>query len=185
MDTRVYFVRHARPDFSVKDELRPLTKEGLEDSKKVTKALSNLNISTIYSSPYIRAMDTLKDFAEHQGLEITPINEFRERSVGDWVDDFKTYSQKQWDDFDYKLATGESLKEVQARNIDALNKVISKNFGRSIVIGTHGTALSTIINYYKPTFGYDGFWSIIDKMPYILCFNFDGLTLVSIEEIEI
>jgi len=29
--------------------------------------------------------------------------------------------------------------------------------GKNIVIGTHGTALSTIINYYDSTYGYDDF----------------------------
>lgn len=48
---RVYFVRHAKPDFSVKDELiRPLSPEGIDSSKKVKKFLKDKNISRIYSS---------------------------------------------------------------------------------------------------------------------------------------
>lgn len=80
---------------------------------------------------------------------------------------------------------GESLIEVQVRNVNALFDIISDNLGKNIVIGTHGTALSTIINYFDPSFGYDGFCNIRDKMPYILCFTFNDLNLSSITEIEV
>jgi len=48
--TKVYFVRHALPDFNVHDDLlRPLTQEGTEDSKKVTEFLLNKNIDKVFS----------------------------------------------------------------------------------------------------------------------------------------
>jgi 2,3-bisphosphoglycerate-dependent phosphoglycerate mutase len=186
MKTYVYFVRHAEPDISIKDDLiRPLSKKGAADARKVTKALSDKKITAVYSSPYKRAVDTVRDFAESNGFDIIQINDFRERSNGEWVEDFKTYSKNQWKDFDFKLSKGESLGEVQRRNITALFDVIKKNTGKSIAIGSHGTALSTIINYFDPSFGYDGFWGIIDKMPYIMCFEFDGMKLECMKEIAI
>lgn len=186
MITNVYFVRHAQPDISIRDDLtRPLTKKGLEDTKKVTKALIDKNISSVYSSPYKRAADTVRDFVDTVKLDIIMDDNFCERRVGEWVEDYKSYSQKQWEDFDFKLQDGESLREVQKRNINMLLQVIKDNMGKNIVIGTHGTALSTIINYFKPSFGHADFWGIIDKMPYILCFRFNGLDLEYIEEIKI
>jgi 2,3-bisphosphoglycerate-dependent phosphoglycerate mutase len=186
MKTNIYFVRHAEPDFLIKDDLiRPLSDKGLADTKKVTVSLLDKNISVIYSSTFKRAVDTIKDFADYMGFEIITNQDFCERKVGEWVDDFKSYSKNQWEDFDYKLENGESLKEVQARNVSGLLEVIKNNCGKSVVIGTHGTALSTIINYFKPSFGYDDFWGIIDKMPYILCFKFDDEKLEGIEEIAV
>ena len=185
MKTFVYFVRHAEPDFSIKDDMiRPLSEKGIVDTKKVTKVLANRRITAVYSSPYKRSVDTIKDFTENNGLEIITNHNFRERGVGEWVDDFKAFSQKQWGDFDFKLVDGECLREVQERNISALFDVLKTNVGKNIAIAIHGTALSTIINYFSPTFGYNEFWSIADKMPYILCFEFDGLNFVAIEEIE-
>ncbi len=184
--TKVYFVRHAQSDFSIKDDLnRPLSEKGIEDAKRVTNILIDKNITSIYSSPFKRAVDTIKDFAESTGLDIKINDNFRERKVGEWVEDFKAFSQKQWEDFDFKLAEGESLRQVQERNISALFDVIKNNFGKNIAIATHGTALSTIINYFNPGFGHADFWNIIDKMPYILCFRFNGMELESIEEVEI
>lgn len=185
MITNVYFVRHAKSDIRVKDDLtRPLTEEGVEDSKKVTTYLMNKKISVIYSSPYKRAVDTIKDFSDNMKLEIITNNNFCERRVGAWVEDFKSYSQKQWEDFDFKLTDGESLREVQERNIAALFEILKDNMGKNIAVGTHGTALSTIINYFRSDFGHADFWNIIDKMPYILCFKFKNMNLESMEEIE-
>jgi 2,3-bisphosphoglycerate-dependent phosphoglycerate mutase len=186
MKTRIYFVRHAEPDFSIKDDLtRPLSEKGMANAKKVTISLMDKNITAVYSSPCKRAVDTVKDFASAISSEIIIKNDFCERKVGTWVDDFKTYSRKQWTDFDFKLTGGESLREVQTRNISALLSIIKDNDGKNVAIGTHGTALSTIINHYNPAFGYDDFWNIVDKMPYILCFEFDDMNIGGVKEIAI
>lgn len=186
MKTKIYFVRHAEPDFSVKDDMiRPLTERGTKDTKKVTSSLIDKDITYVYSSPFKRAVDTIKDFAETMNFEIKIDNDFRERIIGEWVEDFKAFSKTQWEDFEFKILHGESLKEVQERNIAALLRVIDNHYGENIAIGTHGTALCTLLNYFDPNFGYEEFWDMVDKMPYILCFNFDGSELEKIEEIEV
>ena len=52
--------------------------------------------------------------------------------------------------------------------------VLRNNQEKNIVIGTHGTALSSIMNYYKPEFGCNDFLRIIDWMPYIVEMDFEG-----------
>ena len=140
MKTKVFFVRHAQPDFSIRDDMtRPLTEKGIKDSRKVTNILMDKNIISIYSSPFKRAVDTIKHFSEKMDLEIKAIENFRERNVGEWVEDFRTYSKRQWEDFNFKISNGESLKEVQERNSEALFKILAESHGSNIVIGTHGT----------------------------------------------
>ena len=182
--TKVYFVRHAKPDFNVHDDLtRPLTGEGIRDSKKVTEFLLDKYITKVFSSPYRRAIDTIKDFAERAGLEITIVDDFRERKIDSvWIEDFDEFSKKQWGNFKYKLSDGENLMEVQNRNIAALQQILKNNIDGSIVIGTHGTALSTIINYYDKKFDYKEFQRIRYYMPFIVCITFDGQADVKIEE---
>ena len=79
----------------------------------------------------------------------------------------------QWNDFTYKLSDGECLQEVQTRNMSALQQVLNKYAGKNIVVGSHGTALSTIINYYDHFFGYNDFEKIKNVMPWIVEFVFD------------
>jgi 2,3-bisphosphoglycerate-dependent phosphoglycerate mutase len=182
--TKVYFVRHAKPDFSIKDDLvRPLSEDGINDCKKVTEFLLDKKITKAFSSPYKRAIDTIKDFTESVDLKIEIIDDFRERKVDNvWIEDFNKFAKDQWSDFNYKLSEGECLNEVQNRNINALMKVLKENTDENIVIGSHGTALSTIINYFNKAFGYTEFERIKNLMPFILCFTFDGQDVADIEE---
>lgn len=107
-------------------------------------------------------------------MEINLIHDFRERKVDSgWIEDFTSFAKMQWEDFTYKLSDGECLQEVQTRNVSALQQALKKYAGKNIAVGSHGTALSTIINYYDPSFGYAGFEKIKGKMPWIVEFVFD------------
>ena len=55
----------------------------------------------------------------------------------------------------------------------ALKELLERYRGRNIVIGSHGTALSTIANYYDHSFGYQEFADMKDKMPWIVELVFD------------
>ncbi len=172
--TRVYFVRHAQPNYeNHNDALRELTPKGLADRRRVTAFLMDKQISAALSSPYRRAVDTIRDFADTVGLEIEIVDDFRERKIDSvWIEDFRSFSQKQWADFSYKLSDGECLGEVQRRNIAALNAAVEKHRGENIIVGSHGTAISTILNYYDPSFGFADFERIKGKMPWIAEFDF-------------
>lgn len=182
---KIYFVRHAKPDFSVHDDLtRPLTDKGIIDSKKLCEFLKEKSINKIYSSPYKRAIDTIKELSQNLNIKIEVVDDFRERKISNiWIEDFNKFSKSQWENFEYKLNDGESLNEVQSRNIKALHKILNENSNQNIVIGTHGTALSTIINYYDKTFDYLSFTKIKDIMPFIICMEFEKTNVLNIDYI--
>ncbi|WP_026496355.1 MULTISPECIES: histidine phosphatase family protein [unclassified Butyrivibrio] len=182
--TRVYFVRHAEPNYDNHDDYnRELTPKGMEDRKLVTTFLSDKNIDVVLSSPFKRAVDTVADFAEKKGLSIETIDAFRERRVDScWIEDFAEFTKRQWSDFDYKLSDGECLREVQDRNIAALDTVLEKYKGKNIVVGSHGTALSTIINYYDNSFGHEDFEKIRLVMPWIVEFVFNDKKCITINK---
>lgn len=181
--TTVFFIRHAEPNYDNHDDLsRELSQKGLEDRKRVTSFLLDKNIDVVLSSPYKRAIDTVSDFAQQKRMDITVVEGFRERKVDNvWIDDFNAFCEKQWNDFSFKLSDGECLQEVQIRNIAALNRVLAEYKDKNIVIGSHGTALSTVINYYDKSFGYSDFTRIRYLMPWIVEFVFDENTCVEIQ----
>jgi 2,3-bisphosphoglycerate-dependent phosphoglycerate mutase len=192
--TTVYFIRHAEPNrTSVNnnefvDAVYPLTDKGLADCALVTYFLRDKNINAVLSSPYKRSYDTVAHYAKEAGLEIEIIDDFRERRVTFdhiWVEDFKGYSGKQWADFSYKLEDGESLHEVQTRNITALRGVLTRYARKNIAVGTHGTALSTIIRFYDPSYGINDFLDMAGRMPWAVKMAFDGERCVEIEKIDL
>lgn len=176
---RIYFVRHAQPDFSHYIDLtRPLTEEGKKDSEAVTEFFKDKAIDAFYCSPYKRSIDTIKGAASFHKIEIITDNRLREREKGPNGNKHGMF-QKRWADHNYHEEGGESISMVQKRNIEALKEILEDNEGKTLVIGTHGTALSTILNYYDKEFGCEDFLRIIDWMPYIVELDFEGDVLIS------
>ncbi len=184
--TTVYFIRHAQSERFVRDDrTRPLTAEGMNDTKRITEVLEKAGIQHIISSPYTRTIQTVTDLSEKLGLEIETDEDFRERNAGQWHgENFLEFIRSQWEDFSYHILDGECLADVQKRNINALKKWVEKYKGETIAIATHGTALSTMLNYFDSSFGYDNFMRIIDFMPYVvkICID-DEFNAVSVDEI--
>ena len=176
---KIYFVRHAQPDFSHQTDLtRPLTTEGKKDSEAITEFFKGKSVDAFYCSPYKRSLDTIKGAADFHKKEIIMDYRLRERGKGPNGNNYGMF-QKRWADHDYHEEGGESIGMVQKRNMEALKEILRANDGKTLVIGTHGTALSTILNYYNNDFGCEDFLRIIDWMPYIIELDFEGDKLVS------
>jgi len=159
-----------------------LTEEGLEDSIKVAEILKDKQIDVFISSPYRRSYDSIKKAAESYGMEIQTDERLHERKAGKDGNNHEMF-KKRWADFTFAEKDGESIGAVQKRNIEALNEILEKYDGKNIVIGTHGTALSSIINYYDKTFNGESFMKIINFMPWILKMEFDGEKFLSKEDV--
>lgn len=183
--TTIYFIRHAEPNYNNPDDFsRELTQKGLQSCKDLVNLFSQIHLDAFYSSPYIRALETIKPLAEHRRKTIHRVDDFRERKITDhWIEDFADFTEKQWADFNYRLPGGESLSQVQERNIRALETILQEHPDQTIVIGTHGTALSTIINYYNPEFLLADFQRIKHIFPWVIACEFQGLSCRSIIEI--
>ncbi len=69
-----YFVRHAkagsRGHWQGDDRLRPLSKKGVKQAGELIDVFKPFNVSAIYSSPYLRCVQTLEPLAQDRGLEI-------------------------------------------------------------------------------------------------------------------
>ncbi len=181
--TKVYFVRHAQPEHDHEDDrTRPLTAEGIVDSRIVLEILKDKEIDAFYCSPYKRSISTIQETAEYYRRGITTDERLREREKGLNGNGYGMF-QKRWADLEYHEEGGESIGMVQRRNIEVFKEILEANDGKNIVIGTHGTALSSIMNYYMPEFGCDDFLRIIDWMPYIVELDFEGQNFVSLSEL--
>ena len=188
--TTIYYVRHAEPERSADsmytDRTYPLTAKGVKDRKLVNDFLLDKNINVILSSPFKRAADTVAELAKQLGLEIELVEDFRERAITDkWLgtDEFMKFARTQWEDNTYKLPDGESIAEVQERNLTALRDVLYRHNGKNIVIGGHGMALSSLLLHYDKGFGYDQHIGM--PMPYIVKLVFDGDVCFEIQKYDL
>ena len=185
--TTVYFIRHAQSDHNNQDEqTRGLSAQGKAAVAFVTSFLADKNIAAAFSSPYQRAIDTIADFSEKHGIAIQCFDGFREwnRQKDNSMSTEEMY-RRYWADFDYRFGSSESLREVQQRNIDTLCEVLDTYEGKNVIIGTHGMALSTIINYYDPRFSYDDFCRLLPIMPLVVKMTFKDKRCLCTEQIAI
>jgi 8-oxo-dGTP diphosphatase len=88
---RLYLVRHAkagsRRDFDGDDRDRPLSRAGREQAHGLTLVLGHLPISRIYSSPYVRCLQSVEPLAKKIGLDIR-VTEALAEDEGSGIPDF-------------------------------------------------------------------------------------------------
>jgi len=183
--TNIYFIRHCQSNHQNKDDYaRELTKKGLEDSKLVTAFLKDKKINKIISSPYVRTIETIKDFSEYSKLDIETRIDLREWEVNKWADNFKEYVKPIFNDMNYADEC-ETLNSVQKRNIKELNNILKEYEGKNIAIATHGMALSMMIKYYDDTYNYDEFLKMLYKNPWCVHMCFEKERCLNIEKIDL
>ena len=181
--TRIYFVRHAEPDKTVEDDrTRPLTEKGLADTQFVYETLKDKGIDIAICSPYKRSIDTIKRLTDALGLDIQTDERFRERKEG-LKGTGLTIHPERWEATEWESDWGECVQDVKKRNVEALMDVLDKYEGHNIVLGTHGTAFSTILDYLSPEYGYDDFTRKMYWMPNIVEIVFDKRDVVEINEL--
>lgn len=69
-----YVVRHAkagsRSQWSGDDRQRPLTKKGLNQAEDLVEVFAGFDISGVFSSPFLRCMQTVEPLAEARKLKV-------------------------------------------------------------------------------------------------------------------
>ncbi len=139
-------------------EESPLSKQGITEAKRLAKALKIVPFKAIYCSTLSRSIDTAKAIAKfHKGL--TPMAEegLMERYYGDFEN--KTFNElkkeypklyKQWlyCPNQAPIPNAETLEQLQARGIKAVNKIIKKHAGETVCIVAHGGINRAILFHF-------------------------------------
>ena len=209
--TIVYISRHSQPfrkllgEYKVneieqiRNEKNSLSVDGEKYADQMSNCPELLNVESLYSSHYVRAMATAKYIAEKNGIELNVDERLGERRFG--VNDMSelpsTFFEDQFRDWDYKLPNGESANDVSKRMNDAFSEILNLNKGKVIAIVSHGTAISAMLKkwcdvklneetkfieiFFYNKLVFDGNW----KCPELFKLEFDdNNSLVNIENIR-
>ena len=169
----IYLVRHGKSSMEGSEAERGLEPEGETHAKAIGARLQSVSPSVIaiYASPYRRAQLTMKPLSEQLGLPISVVDDFREKDMSDQpVDDMKGARLKMWEDFDFRLPGGESIREAQARALAAINALRQAHPDEAVAVGSHGTLIALILNFFMPDFGYESWRGML--MPDIYRIDF-------------
>jgi 8-oxo-dGTP diphosphatase len=79
----VYLVRHARAGHRESwagedDRLRPLDERGQRQAEELVAQLAERDFSRIFSSPYVRCVQSVEPLAEARGLTVEAVDELAE-----------------------------------------------------------------------------------------------------------
>lgn len=173
----VLLIRHAEPvapGTSGFDEYtRPLTQKGIRDAHRLSEMLASTRIDAAYSSPYLRARQTIEPLARARGFTIETIDDLRERtlSLAD-LPDWRAHYQRSWEDFDYALAGGESSRDAQVRVLRVLDSIASRHSERTVILASHGNLIALALHALMPDVNYE-FWESIG-MPAVFTLMREG-----------
>ena len=164
----ILLVRHAEPvapGTSGFDEYtRPLTAKGIRDAERFRDSLAATHIDALYSSPYLRARQTIDPIAKARGLTIETIEDLRERRLSP-VDlpDWGAQLRRSWDDFDYAPAGGESSRQAQARIVRVLDEIREHRSSGTVMLASHGNLIALAMSAFMA--GVDhAFWESIPTL---------------------
>lgn len=177
----VLLVRHAAPvppgspDWEERDDDRPLTAEGHWAAEELADELEPFVITSVYSSPYTRAVETVTPTANRRMLEVQLLPDLRERRLSraltaDWSDQLA----RSWADPDYALDGAESGRQAQRRAMAVLDLLRARHAdGGRLLIGSHGNLISLVLQAFEP--GVDHAFHLAMPMPAIYHLQHDGI----------
>jgi len=209
MNTTIYFVLHSEPisksdvkiissddKSQMLNEKAILSVAGEDNAFALSKKKELKNIDAVYSSSYVRALETAKYFACENDTIINIDDRFDERKIGLMGDmTMKEFSRYQAKDFDFKLSGGESLNQTKRRIVEATKNVLMFESGNRVVVVTHAVALTCLLsswceigkNYDDEIILSYGEQSIVDgtfTYPMVFKVEFDGMNVKSVERLN-
>ena len=210
MSTVVYLIRHSEAaaksnlkiinshdNEQVANEKGILSVSGEKKAEQLSKVEELKGINAIYSSSYVRALETAKYIALENNLIINVDDRLNERKIGQLGDmSQKEFERLQAKDFDFKLNGGESLVQVKKRMVDCLKNILMFESEERIVIVSHATALTCLLsswceigrNYDENIILTYNEKAIVDgnfQAPYVFKITFDGLNVLNVECLDL
>ncbi len=206
MNTTIYLIRHSEPlkvhigieltNESLLEENKktPLSITGEKLAEKLAKSTEFENLSSVWSSNYVRAIATAKYFASNNNLKTNIDERLDERihGVNAYSELPLDFEKIQLTDASYKIGNGENQIEVQNRMYNSFLDILKQNKGRRVVIISHATAITfllkkwCVIQYpnkylFQNKSFFDGNWHYLETFK--LTFDKDN-TLIDIKLLE-
>lgn len=164
MINRILFTRHGETEDNLINRLSTsppgpsLTELGRDQAKNLKKDLEDIEVSVIYTSPLVRAIQTAEILRGEKQIDIFEENELRELSVGAYEgrndpDVFKELDKvwRKWTvegELDTTMGIGgESAKQILVRSQLVINRILKKNISGTALVVAHSGILQLLVSY--------------------------------------
>ncbi len=147
---KLILIRHGETQENKKGILQgkipgKLSKDGIQQAKKLALRLKEEKIDYIYSSDLARASDTAKEIQKfHPEIKIIYNNLLSEIDFGDW-----TGKKKSEIDMNKPPSNMETPKEVQKRVLSFLNSIRNKeHINKTVLLVSHYGCNVSLLSYF-------------------------------------
>jgi probable phosphoglycerate mutase len=159
--TTLVLVRHAvtaqtGPLLSGRTPGIDLSEQGVAQARAVGERLSVLRVRAVYASPIERTRQTATHIAAHHAVDVQELPGVLEADYGEWTGG--TIAELAKTDLWRKVQVvpsrarfpgGESIAEMQARMVAALEEVIARHAGEVVVVVSHADPIKAAIAHFN------------------------------------
>ena len=162
--TTIILVRHGENEWVKQHRLAGwlpdvhLNKNGRLQAQSTAKRLSHLNIAAVYSSPVERCMETAVTIANSHQLPIQQVEAIGEVRYGKWEGKkIKKLAKKPlWKTVQHypsrmEFPKGETLRAVQFRVVEAVEKLSKQHVDETIIVVSHADLIKLVVAHYLGT----------------------------------
>jgi probable phosphoglycerate mutase len=158
--TRLVLVRHAvtaqtGPKLSGRLPGIDLSDKGVEQAEATAARLAVIHVDAIFASPIERTMQTARHIAEHHDLDVQELHGVIEADYGDWTGgEIKDLAKTdEWRVVQVapsraRFPNGESLREMQARTVGALDDLVAAHPNETVVVVSHADPIKSAIAHF-------------------------------------
>jgi len=157
--TELVLIRHGETDWNREGRYSgqtdiPLNEEGQRQARKLAEALQGTPFQAIYTSDLQRAQQTARYIAEATGAPLYSDARLREINQGEWEGMhfeeirkrfLETWERRRRDPLSVAPPGGETIGEVRARVLEALQDILERHPNGRVAIVSHGLALALIL----------------------------------------
>ncbi len=175
---KIIFIRHCKAEMGGIDKERKLDEDGIAQSKSLGEKLSHLlsdNVK-VYSSPFVRAIQSIKTLKELNNKINIESQSFLEEIDHGKSEELSKHEiiKKMWEDENFCIEGHDSQKkhfEGIKNDLDIIMKEFSTG-SHDLVLVTHGNLLGMILKFYfKKSFGFEEWKKMSMPDLYILPFD--------------
>ncbi|WP_163582855.1 histidine phosphatase family protein [Gracilibacillus saliphilus] len=156
----IYIIRHCEAEGQSPEA--QLTDRGHEQALELSEFFSNVKIDRIISSPYKRAIDSIRPLAKRFNIDVEINKNLIERilstkNLPDWFEKLRNT----FDDIELRFEGGESSREAMKRIVEVVEEAFSRNNNNTVIV-THGNLMSLLLMYFNKDYGFDD-WKILSN----------------------
>ncbi len=164
------FARHCKATGQEREA--ELTEEGSQQADELSRYLEEypIHVTRILSSPFTRARQSIRPFAESMKIETEVDERLGERKLSSKpLEDWLEILEKSFTDLEQKVHDGESSKEAMNRATSLLHELMDHGEAEdeTVLLMTHGNLLALILKYFDDRYGFEDWKSLSNPDLYL------------------